>query len=253
MKVRFFLRVLRNFNYSSSINLGELFLYIIIFNRLKTMNRFEKWLWVNCTLKDNGQTSNSLYFYYKTLEIRYSDHISANSTGNLQIIKSSVFDSTNYAVIIKNSTKIMIANASNIIDFIIHYAQVNELLSISKTTFDTAISKNKLNLPETLYKPRFIKDAATNRIFEKKEDYWTNSEIKCLKQAVLQYFNQSCGFNTIFSRYLKENKVSFTQAINLYKILIFDNKTLFSEGNIDKVYNYIKSLEPSEIPKIQLD
>ena len=217
------------------------------------MNRFEKWLWVNCTLKDNGQNSNSLYFYYKTLEIRYSDHIANSSTGNLQIIKSSVFDSTNYAVIIKGSTKIMITNASNIIDFIIHYAQVNELLTTSAITFTNAVKKDKLNLPETLYIPRPIKDAATNRIFKKKEEYWTNSEIKCLKQAVMQYFRQSCGFNTIFDRYLKENKVSFTQAINLYKILIFDNKTIFSERNINRVYNYIKSLESSKIPKIQLD
>lgn len=217
------------------------------------MNKFEKWLWVNCTLKDNGQNSNSLYFYYKTLEIRYSDHIANTSTGDLQVIKSSVFDSTNYAVFIKNSTKAMITNASNIIDFIVHYAQVNELLSETKVTFDNAIKKSKLNLPETLYKPRPIKDAAVNRIFKKNEDYWTNSEIKCLKQAAMQYFDQSCGFNTIFSKYLKENKVSFIQAINLYKILIFDNKTLFNDGNIDKIYNYIKSLEPSEIQKIQLD
>lgn len=217
------------------------------------MNKFEKWLWVNCTLKDNGQNSNSLYFYYKTLEIRYSDHISNTSTGNLQVIKSSVFDSTNYAVLIKDSTKVMITNASNIIDFIVHYAYVDELLNETKVTFDNAIKKSKLTLPETLYKPRPIKDAAVNRIFKKKEDYWTNSEIKCLKQATIQYFNQSCGFNTIFSKYLKENKVSFIQAINLYKILIFDNKTLFSDGNIDKIYNYIKSLEPSEILKIQLD
>lgn len=217
------------------------------------MNRFEKWLWVNCTLKDNGQNSNSLYFYYKTLEIRYSDHISNSSTGNLQIIKSSVFDSTNYAVIIKGSTKIMIANASNIIDFIIHYAQVNELLSTSAITFAEAVKKDELILPETLYIPRPIKDSATNRIFKKKEDYWSNSEIKCLKQAIIQYFKQSCGFNTVFTKYLKEYKVSFTQAINLYKILIFDNKTLFSEGNINRVYNYIKNLEPSKIPKIQLD
>ena len=87
------------------------------------MNKLEKWLWVNCTLKDNGQTSNSLYFYYKNLEIRYSDHMAKQSTGDLQIIKSSVFDSINYAVFIRGSAKIMIINASNTIDFIIHYAQ----------------------------------------------------------------------------------------------------------------------------------
>ena len=115
------------------------------------MNKLEKWLWTNCELKDNGQTSNSLYFYYRNLEIRYSDHMAKQSTGELQIIKSSVFDSTNYAIFIRGSAKIMIINASNTIDFIIHYAQVNELLSISKTTFDTAIRKNKLNLPENVY------------------------------------------------------------------------------------------------------
>ena len=62
------------------------------------MNKLEKWLWTNCALKDNGQTSNSLYFYYGNLEIRYSDHMAKQSTGDLQIIKSSVFDSINYAV-----------------------------------------------------------------------------------------------------------------------------------------------------------
>lgn len=193
------------------------------------MNKLEKWLWVNCTLKDNGQNSNSLYFYYKNLEIRYSDHMAKQSTGDLQIIKSSVFDSINYAVFIKGSAKIMIINASNTIDFIIHYAQVNELLNTSA-----------------------IRDSATNKIFKKKEEYWSNSEIKCLKQAIMQYFKQSCGFSTIFTKYLKENKVSFIQAINLYKILIFSNKTPFSGGNLSKVYNYIKSLESNEIQKIQL-
>ena len=214
------------------------------------MNKLEKWLWTNCELKDNGQTSNSLYFYYRNLEIRYSDHIAKQSTGELQIIKSSVFDSTNYAVFIKGSAKIMIINASNTIDFIIHYAQVNELLSTSVMTFADAVKKDELILPETLYIPRPIRDSATNKIFKKKEEYWSNSEIKCFKQAVSQYFNQSCVFNTIFTKYLKENKVSFIQAINLYKILIFSNKTIFSEGNLNKVHNYIKSLESTEAPEI---
>lgn len=204
------------------------------------MNKLEKWLWINCELKDNGQTSNSLYFYYKNLEIRYSDHMAKHSTGDLQIIKSSVFDSLNYAVFIKDSAKIMIINASNTIDFIIHYAQVNKLLKVSNITFTNAVKKSELVLPETLYIPRPIKDSATSKIFKKKEEYWFNSEIKCLKQAIMQYFRQSCGFNTVFTKYLKENKVSFIQSINLYKILIFDNKTLFSEGNLSKVYNYIK-------------
>ena len=207
------------------------------------MNKLEKWLWTNCALKDNGQTSNSLYFYYGNLEIRYSDHMAKRSTGDLQIIKSSVFDSTNYAVFIRESIKIMIINASNTIDFIIHYAQVNELLSTSVMTFANAVKKDELILPETLYIPRPIRDSATNKIFKKKEEYWSNSEIKCFKQAISQYFNQSCGVNTIFIKYLKENKVSFIQAINLYKILIFSNKTPFNEGNLSKVYNYIKDLE----------
>lgn len=214
------------------------------------MNKLEKWLWTKCILKDNGQNSNSLYFYYKNLEIRYSDHIAKQSTGELQIIKSSVFDSTNYAVFIKGSAKIMIINASNTIDFIKHYAQINELLSTPNITFTNAVKKDELVLPETLYTPRPVKNAATNKIFKKKEEYWSNSEIKCFKQTVSQYFNQSCGFNTIFTKYLKENRVSFIQAINLYKILIFSNKTIFSEGNLSKVHNYIKSLESTKAPEI---
>lgn len=103
------------------------------------------------------------------------------STGDLQIIKSSVFDSINYAVFIKGSAKIMIINASNTID----YAQVNELLNTSAIKFTDAVKKDELILLETLYIPRPIRDSATNKIFKKKEEYWSNSEIKCLKQAIL--------------------------------------------------------------------
>ena len=77
--------------------------------------------------------------------------------GDLQIIKSSVFDSINYAVFIKGSAKIMIINASNTIDFIIHYAQVNELLNTSAIKFTDAVKKDELILPETLYIPRPIR------------------------------------------------------------------------------------------------
>lgn len=105
------------------------------------------------------------------------------NTGELRIIKSSVFDSINYAVFIKGSAKIMIINASNTIDFIIHYAQVNELLNTPNITFADAVKKDELVLPETLYTPRPVKNTATNRIFKKKEEYWSNSEIKCFKQA----------------------------------------------------------------------
>lgn len=147
------------------------------------MNKLEKWLWTNCELKDNGQTSNSLYFYYRNLEIRYSDHMAKPSTGELQIIKSSVFDSINYAVFIRGSAKIMIINASNTIDFIIHYAQVNELLNTPNITFADAVKKDELVLPETLYIPRPVKNTATTKIFKKKEEYWSNLEVKCFKQA----------------------------------------------------------------------
>ena len=124
------------------------------------------------------------------------------------------------------------------------------MLNTPNITFADAVKKDELVLPETLYTPRPVKNTATSKIFKKKEEYWSNSEIKCLKQAIIQYFKQSCGFNTVFIKYLKENKVSFIQAINLYKILIFSNKTIFSEGNLSKVHNYIKSLESTKAPEI---
>ena len=77
----------------------------------------------------------------------------------------------------------MIINASNTIDFIIHYAQVNELLNTPNITFADAVKKDELVLPETLYTPRPVKNTATSKIFKKKEEYWSNSEIKCFKQA----------------------------------------------------------------------
>lgn len=207
------------------------------------MNKLEKWLWSNCTLKDNGQTSNSLYFKYGVLEVRYSDHQASTSTGDLQIIQSSVYDSTVYAVILKGSAKIMIANAAQIIAFIKHQSIVKELLTT--TTIKCSPSNKEINaliLPESLFKPYKTDSKNVNKILFKGKEPWSNAEIKYLKQAVIQYFKQSCGFTTVFTNYLKDNRVSYVEAINLYKTIVFDNKQIFTLVTIDKVLKYINSI-----------
>lgn len=216
------------------------------------MNKLEKWLWSNCELKDNGQISNSLYFKYDILEIRYSDHLASSSSGDLQIIRSSIYDPKVYAVILKGSAKIMIASALQTIEFIQHQAIVQKLLTAEKIK-PIASNKdtNKLTLPESLFRPYKTSSKDINKILFKKSEFWSNLEVKRLKQAISQYFKQSCGINIEFIRYIKENKVSYVEAVNLYKIIVFDNKLPFSVPVIDKVLGYIKNLESSnEIQKI---
>lgn len=207
------------------------------------MTKLEKWLWSNCELKDNGQTTNSLYFKYHYLEIRYSDHLAPTSTGDLQIIKSSVYEATVYVVMLKGSAKVMIANANQIIEFIEHQAIVKELCTAAVVK-PVATNKeiNALVLPESLFRPYKLNGKDVNKIFLKGEYYWSNIEIKYLKQAVMQYFKQSCGFNVEFTKYLKENRVSYVKAVNLYKIIVFDNKLPFSISLITRVLKYINNI-----------
>lgn len=216
------------------------------------MNKLEKWLWSNCELKDNGQISNSLYFKYDILEIRYSDHLASSSSGDLQIIRSSIYDPKVYAVILKGSAKIMIASALQTIEFIQHQAIVQKLLTAGNIKPVASVKeKNNLTLPESLFRPYKTSSKDINKILFKKSEFWSNLEVKRLKQAISQYFKQSCGINTEFIKYLKENRVSYIEAVNLYKIIVFDNKLPFLVPVIDKVLGYIKNLESSnEIQKI---
>ena len=210
------------------------------------MNKLEKWLWTNCEIKDSAQATNSLYFIYGILEIRYSDHQAHNSTGDLQIIRSSVYESKVYAVILKGCSKIMIINATQIIEFIKHFRIVKELNTLNTIKLVPSNKEiNNLVLPGCLFEPYKVNSKHVNKIFFKGNYRWSNTEVKCLKQAVLCYFKQSCGFNTIFTHYLKENTVSFIEAINLYKIIVCDNKQTFTIITIDKAIKYINSINDS--------
>lgn len=204
------------------------------------MNRLEKWLWNNCELKANGQTTGSLYFKYGFLEIRYANHVSNSSTGDLHIITSSVYDSIFYAVRVKGSAKIMIINAKDTIEFIKHQAIIKEL------NMPVVVWKkppvDKIEYPETLFKVYKTKSAQANKVFTKNTEYWSNAELSNLKRAIQAYFNKTTGIGTVFNTYLKENKVNFTEAVNIYKIIAVDNNYQFSTKAMDEVLNHIRNL-----------
>lgn len=208
------------------------------------MNKLERWLWKNCKLKGNGEASNSLYFIWGLLEIRYSDHYANGSTGDLQIIKSSIYESKLYAVTIKGSTKFMLINATQIIDYIKYQAMTKELLTLY-TVKPVAANKdvNKIVFPGSLFIPYKTNVKVINQLLFKKAGRWSNAEIKGFKQATVHYFKRSHGFNPEITNYLKEHVVSFVDVLNLYKIVIVDSQLPFSTEIIEKVLRYINQLK----------
>lgn len=208
------------------------------------MTKLERWLWKNCTLKGNGEASNSLYFMYGLLEIRYSDHYATNSTGDLQIIKSSVYESKFYAVTPKGGVKFMLINATQIIEYIKHQAGTKELLTLY-TVKPIASNKdvNKIVFPDSLFIPYKTNIKVLNQLLFRKAEQWSNNEIKGLKQAVTYYFRRNHGFTTAITDYLKKHALSFVDVINLYKIVIVDSKIPFSVEIIEKVLQYINKLK----------
>ena len=168
------------------------------------MNKIETFL-VNHTKLITAATSTvSTYFQYKSLKIRYSDHIS-QSDADIQIIYSSFLESPYYAVLYKDKSKLMLAKATKVI----------ELLD----TFDLA---NKLE------------------IHESDSEFSTLNRLAKLKDFTLKMSNNP-KINGNFKNWLKRTKVSGIEFLKIYKNIIIENKKKFDIDEANKILNELRS------------
>lgn len=201
------------------------------------MNKLETFL-VNHTKLVKAATSTvSTYFQYKSLKIRYSDHIS-QSDADIQIIYSSFLESPYYAVLYKDKTKLMLAKATKVIELLDTFDLANKLeIHESDSEFSTL---NRLaNLKDFTLKmsnnPKF------NKIITKSASYWTNEEFNNLSGLLHFEFGLCRGVNDDFKNWLKCTKVSGIEFLKIYKNIIMENKKKFDIDEANKILNELRS------------
>ena len=201
------------------------------------MNKIETFL-VNHTKLITAATSTvSTYFQYKSLKIRYSDHIS-QSDADIQIIYSSFLESPYYAVLYKDKTKLMLAKATKVIELLDTFDLANKLeIHESDSEFSTL---NRLaNLKDFTLKmsnnPKF------NKIITKSASYWTTEEFNNLSGLLHFEFGLCKGVNGNFKNWLKRTKVSGIEFLKIYKNIIIENKKKFDIDEANKILNELRS------------
>lgn len=201
------------------------------------MNKLETFL-VNHTKLVKAATSTvSTYFQYKSLKIRYSDHIS-QSDADIQIIYSSFLESPYYAVLYKDKTKLMLAKATKVIELLDTFDFANKLeIHESDSEFSTL---NRLaNLKDFTLKmsnsPKF------NNIITKSASYWTDEEFNNLSGLLHFEFGLCKGVNGNFKNWLKCTKVSGIEFLKIYKNIIIENKKKFDIDEANKILNELRS------------
>ena len=201
------------------------------------MNKIETFL-VNHTKLVKAATSTvSTYFQYKSLKIRYSDHIS-QSDADIQIIYSSFLESPYYAVLYKDKTKLMLAKATKVIELLDNFDFANKLeIHESDSEFSTL---NRLaNIKDFTLK--MSNNSKFNKIITKSASYWTNEEFNNLSGLLCFEFGLCKGVNDNFKNWLKCTKVSGIEFLKIYKNIIIKNKKKFDIDEANKILNELRS------------
>ena len=201
------------------------------------MNKIETFL-VNHTKLITAATSTvSTYFQYKSLKIRYSDHIS-QSDADIQIIYSSFLESPYYAVLYKDKSKLMLAKATKVIELLDTFDFANKLeIHESNSEFSTL---NRLaNLKDFTLK--MSDNQKFNKIITKSASYWTTEEFNNLSGLLRFEFGLCIGVNDNFKNWLKCTKVSGIEFLKIYKNIIIENKKKFDIDEANKILNELRS------------
>ena len=109
------------------------------------MTRLEKFLFSRCSEMIQSETTYSRYFIIENLSIRLSDHISLNTTSDLQIIiPNNDIAAGLYTVIFGNNGKTLIWNAKQIVEFIPSMVLMKDMTTMSILPKDPARTKSAI-------------------------------------------------------------------------------------------------------------
>lgn len=200
------------------------------------MNKIETFLVNHTTLVKAATSTVSTYFQYKSLKIRYSDHIS-QSSADVQIIYSSFLESPYYAVLYKDKTKLMLAKATKVIELLDTLDLINKLeMHDTDSEFSTL---NRLANFEN-FTLKMSNSPKINNIIAKSAGYWTTEELNNLSSVLSFEFGICKGINNDFRCWLKRTKVSGIELLKIYKSIIIEDKKNFNVDKANKLLNELR-------------
>lgn len=108
------------------------------------MSRLTKWLeqLEKCSVKDST-TTKSVYFQYKNLKVRVSDHFASDPWCSDVDVVMPHNSNTIYLVRIKQGASVLMFNFAELKQFIQHYLYIEQIKSSKKEVMKTIVTKAK--------------------------------------------------------------------------------------------------------------
>lgn len=225
------------------------------------MTRLEKFLFSHCSEMIQSETTFSRYFIIDNLSIRLSDHISLNTTSDLQIIiPNNDIAAGLYTVIFGNNSKTLIWNAKQLIEFLPSMVLMKDMTTMSTMPKDPSRTKSTIEKIE-IAKSGESKDkkllefngelctskvkinkcsACERQALAKEKAPWNIQEMRPLTSLFHKEFGRSDSINDDFQIFLNCTSVDYNDALNIYKIVVVDNKKTPTIELLQEAYSYIK-------------
>lgn len=225
------------------------------------MTRLEKFLFSRCSEMIQSETTYSRYFIIENLTIRLSDHISLNTTSDLQIIiPNNDIAAGLYTVIFGNNGKTLIWNAKQIVEFLPSMVLMKDMTTMSILPKDPARTKSaieKIEIAKNIEPVvkrilEFNGELCTSKVkintcsacerqtLAKKKSTWNIQEIRPLTSLFQREFGRGDSINDDFQIFLNCTCVDYNDVLNIYKIVVVDNKKVPTVELLQEAYSYIK-------------
>ena len=225
------------------------------------MTRLEKFLFSRCSEMIQSETTYSRYFIIENLSIRLSDHISLNTTSDLQIIiPNNDIAAGLYTVIFGNNGKTLIWNAKQIVEFIPSMVLMKDMTTMSTLSKDPNRAKSTIEKIEIAKNVEpvvkklldFNGELCTSKVrintcsaserqaLAKKKSTWNIQEIRPLTTLFHKEFGRGDSINDDFQIFLNCTCVDYNDVLNIYKIVVVDNKKVPTVELLQEASSYIK-------------
>jgi hypothetical protein len=208
-----------------------------------------------------SETTYSRYFIIENLSIRLSDHISLSTTSDLQIIiPNNDIAAGLYTVIFGNNGKTLIWNAKQIVEFLPSMVLMKDMTTMSILPKDPARTKSAIekieiakNVEPVVKKLlEFNGELCTSKVkintcsacerqaLGKKKSTWNVQEMRPLTSLFHKEFGRGDSINDDFQIFLNCTSVDYNDVLNIFKIVVVDNKKVPTIELLQEAYGYIK-------------
>lgn len=220
------------------------------------MTRLEKYLQTSADSIIYAETTESIYFVVGNVKIRVSDHFSKNTDADLQVVIP-FNGGTKYMVTIRDGNgKMLLWNAQQIKDFISPLSIIKSLKEPiqkgSSNGQETAVhkiqqalnsrsSENTLKFNGNLIKSKVKTKTCTSlqiSVLGKKKSTWNIPEISALSSLFKQEFGTG-SINEDIQIFLTCTSISYEEILNIYKIIVIDNKEKPTISLLQEAYRLI--------------